>query len=157
MDTFKVAEAGELAGELHLDSIDRAVALLGDDNFGDVAHLFQSFFAALLPLEKFVVTFVLVLGRASALQIIFLAEDKHDHVGVLLDGARFTKVGQHGSFVLALLDGARKLRQRDHRNVQLLGQRLQSTGNFRDLLHTAIVARQAGAGYELQIVDDDQT
>ena len=37
--------------------------------------------------------------------------------------------------VLALLDRARQLRQRQHRHVQLLGDRLQALGDLGDLLH----------------------
>src|SRR3546814_3518159 len=81
-----VAETGEGALEMQHDAADRAMALLADDHLGqvlDAIHLF-------LPGN--------MLGRALggllAHLVVFLAEHEHDDVGVLLDGARFTQVGQ---------------------------------------------------------------
>ena len=87
--------------------------------------------------------------------IIVVAVDKHDNVGVLLDGAGFTQVGKHGLFIRALLGRTRKLRQAYHRDVQFLRHNLERAGNLRDLLRT-VVAPPAARLHELQIVDYDQ-
>ena len=103
---------------------------------------------------------VLELGRAfrrlGALNIILLAVHEHDDVGVLLDRARFAQVRELRPLVLAVLDRARELRQRDDRHVQLLGQRLEAGGDLRHLLHAAFVARLGRARQQLQVVDDEQ-
>jgi hypothetical protein len=57
-----------------------------------------------------------------------------DHVRILLDGSRFTKVRKHGILVSALLRTAVQLAHRDHRHLQLLRQKLELTGEFGDLL-----------------------
>ena len=54
------------------------------------------------------------------------------------------------------LDLARKLRQREDRNVQLLRQRLQIGGDLGDLLHAVLRGAPARAGDELQVVDDQE-
>ena len=54
-----------------------------------------------------------------------VAVDEHDDVGVLLDGARLAKVGELRSLVGARLRVAVELGERDHRDVQLLGQELE--------------------------------
>src|SRR3546814_5156115 len=58
--------------------------------------------------------------------IIFLAIDEEDDVGVLLDRAGFAKVGELRPLVLALLDRAAELGKRQHRYVQFLGERLEA-------------------------------
>ena len=55
--------------EIELNLADRTVAVLGDDQIGDVLHLWVVWF------------------------IVAWAVNKADDVGVLLDGARFTQVG----------------------------------------------------------------
>jgi len=60
--------------------------------------------------------------------IVFLAEDEHHDVGILLDRTGFSQIRQHRPLVLALLDGARELRQGQYRHVQFLGDRLQPAG-----------------------------
>ena len=42
----------------------------------------------------------------GALEIILLTEDEHDDIGILLDRARFTEVGELRPLVLAIFDGA---------------------------------------------------
>src|SRR5260370_29317737 len=74
----------------------------------------------------------------AAAQIVFLAEDEHDHVGVLLDRAGFAQVGELRALVVAVLDGTPQLPQRQHGNVELLGERLQSAGDLRALLHPSL-------------------
>src|SRR3546814_15329986 len=62
-----------------------------------------------------------------------LAENEQHDVGVLLDGAGFAQVRKLRALVLALLHLTRELRQRQHREVPLLGERLQAAGDLRDL------------------------
>src|SRR3546814_19744368 len=78
-----------------------------------------------------------------------------DLVGVLLDRARFTKVGKLRTFVLAAFDRTAELRQRHHRHMKFLRQRLQTTRNFRNFLH-AVVAALRRTLEQLEIVDDDE-
>ena len=89
--------------------------------------------------------------RLGALVVVLLAVDEHDDVGVLLDRAGFAQVGELRPLVLALLDRARELRQRQHRHVQLLGHRLQAAGDLRDLLHPVLAA--AGADRRASAAD----
>jgi hypothetical protein len=153
---LEVAEACEFALEQQMHLADGTMALLGDDHFGLVVGLF----AALHPSDMaFGVAFHGFVGAVlglGALQVVLLAIDEHDHVGVLLDGARFAQVGELRVLVLALLDGAAELGERQHRHVQLFGKCLQAAGDLGDLLD-AIVAAHAGAqAHELQVIDDDQ-
>ena len=55
----------------------------------------------------------------------------------------------------ARLHGPVELRDRHHRDAQLLGQRLQAARDLRDLLGAVLVAR-VGSRHELQIIDDEQ-
>ena len=105
-----------------------AVAVLGDDDLGDAG----------------LVVGVVVLGPV----------EQEDHVGVLLDGARLAEVGHPRAAVLAVLDGPVELREGDHRDVQLAGQRLEPAADLGDLL-LAAVARVLGVD-ELDVVDHDQ-
>ena len=57
------------------------------------------------PFEKFLGAF---LGLA-VFQIIFLAKDEQHNVGVLLDGARLTQIGQLRALVLARFNLSREL------------------------------------------------
>jgi len=69
-----------------------------------------------------------------AFEVVSFAVNKHDDVGVLFDRDRIhAKVGELRALVLALLDGARQLRQGDDRDRQFLGQRLREFGNLRRL------------------------
>ena len=75
-------------------------------------------------------------------------------VGVLLDRARFAKVGESRLVVLAVLGGAVHLRERDHRDLQFAGEELQPPADLGDLFlpRVAAVLRLD----ELQVVDHDQ-
>src|SRR5205807_3189304 len=94
-----------------------AVALLADDQLG-------------LAFEAFV-----GLGIDRAIVELLPIDETH-HVGVLLDGPGLAQVGELGAAVLAaaLLGGAGQLGQRDHRDVELFGQRLERAGDVGDLL-----------------------
>ena len=56
------------------------MALLADDEFGAAVELFH----LLLPLRH---GLEFVVARLLAFLVVLFAEDEHDHVGVLLDGA----------------------------------------------------------------------
>ena len=110
------------------------MAVLGDDALGDVA-----FFRVLV--------------------VIIVAVQEHDDIRVLLDSARFTKVGEHGALVLALFVRTRELGEAQHGDLQLLCHDLEHTGNIADHLLAALaaVALRAGGRHQLQVVDDYQT
>ena len=83
-----------------------------------------------------------------------VAIDERDHVGVLFDRARLAQIGEQRAAVGAGLDLAVELRERDHRDAEFLGQRLERARDLGDLLF-ARFARPRRA-HQLQIVDDDQ-
>src|SRR5512137_1220963 len=125
----EVLEAGVLAEEGQVHFARGAVALLGDDDVGDT------------------------LARRVGF-VHFLAVDHHDQVSVLLNRSRFTQVRHHRLLVLALLDAAVELRERDHRHAQFLRQRLDRARDLGDLGRAVfLVARHL---HQLQVVDDDQ-
>ena len=80
--------------------------------------------------------------------------DEHDHVGVLLDGARLAQVRELRLFVRARLWRAIELRDRDDRHGELARQLLHGARDVADLL--LAVVRAAVAGHELEVVDDDE-
>ena len=82
-----------------MDGAGRAVALLCDDDLG-------------FALQVFVLAVV-----------VFFAVDEADDVGVLLDGAGFAEVGEHGALVAgALFVGTRELGGGDDGDFELLGE-----------------------------------
>src|SRR5688500_9926792 len=128
---YGVLETRELAEEGEIDLADRAVTLLRDDELGEA-----------LSFRRRVVDLV--------------AGDEEDDVGVLLDGARLAKVGHHRPLVLPCVDAAVELRQRDHRDFELLGKALERARDLRDLGRPVLLAAVAGAGHELKVIDDDE-
>src|SRR5262249_60214912 len=88
--------------------------------------------------------------------IIFLAEDEQYHVGILLDGAGFAQIRKLRALVLALLDLAGKLGKRQNWDVQLLGKRLQASGDLGDLLHAPLGGAAGRPGEEPEIIDAEQ-
>src|SRR5207247_1767450 len=125
-----VLEARVLLQEGQLDLADGAVALLGDVHLGD---------ALLLG----------VLGVA-----VLVAVEYADDVRVLLDCAGFAKVREPRHGRRAALDLAVQLRERHHREVQLLGERLQGARYLRDLLLAVVPA--LARPHELDVVDDHE-
>ena len=123
------------------------MALLADDDLGlamQVAH----------PLGPFRHLVELVVRGFFPLDVIFLAEDKHHDVGVLLDRARFPKVAQLGPLVVAAFDLTAQLRQGDNRDIQFLGDGFQTLGDLRNLVDPAVLR---GRGAEkLQVVDKER-
>src|SRR5690606_34034031 len=90
----QVCKSRELGLESELDRAGWPVTLLGDNDVGSATH----FFKVLLPFFIFRVKLV---ARLEILDVIFLAEHEQNHVGVLFDGARFTKVGKLRALVVA--------------------------------------------------------
>ena len=73
-------------------------------------------------------------GRGDVLQREVRVVDEQDHqVGVLLQRTGLAEVGQHRPLVGALLRTAVELRERHHRDFELLGQQLELAGELRDL------------------------
>src|SRR5258705_3811267 len=81
------------------------------------------------------------------------AVDEHNHVGVLLDGARFAEVGELGATLFAF-GGAGELAEDEDGNLKLLGEALEATGDAGDFFLAG--AEAAARGDELKIVDDDE-
>jgi len=128
----RVLEPCVLRQEHDLDGADGPVALLADDHLGDVGLVGRD----------------VVLVHGSAVQ-------EEDDVGVLLERSALAKVRELGAEVAlrARLHRARELGERDHRHVQLLGERLERAGDLGDLLLAIVDAR--AAAHELQVVDDE--
>ena len=126
-------EGGVLGQPLELHGAGLAVAVLGDDALGQVVVL-------------------------VAVVVVVVPVEEHDDVGVLLDGARLTQVGEHGPLVGAALRAAGELGQAHHRHVQLLGHDLQGAGDVGDDLLAVVAAAggPAGGGHELEVVYDHQ-
>src|SRR3546814_89298 len=90
----EVAEPRGVAVEGELPRADRAVALLGDDHLGFAIGALAAFLPALQALVELVVVLAVALGRLGALNVILVAVDEHDDVGVLLDRAGLAQVGE---------------------------------------------------------------
>src|SRR5438105_8631963 len=132
-----VVEARVFLLEVQLHGAGRAVALFADD------YLRKSLDALVrLGIERAVVK--------------LLSIDETDDVGVLLDRPRLPEVGELRPAVLPtpLLGCARELRDRDDGHVELLGERLEGTGDVRDLLLSVLDI--AGPLHQLQVVHDHQ-
>ena len=106
--------------------------MLGDDEIGDILHF---------GIVRLVVTW---------------AVNKRHDVGVLLDGTRFTEVGEHRNRRRARFDRTRELTQGNQRHVEFACDELESAGDFRDFLDAVTIMISCGL-HELQVVDDDQS
>src|SRR6516162_2897550 len=144
----EIIEAGDRRVELDVDGAGWAVALLADDDLGLAVHAGHFH----LPLR------ILVGARPRLLvaQVIFLAEHKEHDVGVLLDRARLAQVGELRPFVIAVLDLARELRERQDRHVELLGERLEARGDLGHFLHTALHGAPGRALQQLDVIDHEE-
>ena len=111
---------------------------------------------ALDPLVELVDRLVLTLLRLGALVIVLLAVDEHDDVGVLLDRAGFAQVGELRPLVLALLDGARELRERQDRHVSSLAIAFRPRVISESSCTRFSLRLRADRADQLQIVDDDE-
>ena len=128
-------EAGELAQEGEGDFAGGAVTLLGDDQFG------------LAPLLGFLFIILGIVGGA--------VEESHD-IGILLDGAGLTEIGDARLPVSTVFGFTVKLGENDDRYFKFLGERLDSTGDLGDLDLPVFLAALGGGLQKLQIVDDDK-
>ncbi len=132
------------------------MALLRDDELGLVMgllHVLLPLLQRLLVLLRIVEVHVL---RLALLQVVLVAVDEHDRVGVLLDRAGFAKIRKLRPLILPVLDLAGELGERDDGNGQFLRDRLQALGDLADLLHTVLRPRAGGGPHQLQVVDDDK-
>ena len=126
-----VGKTGRIVEECEVEFADGAVALLGNNDLG-------------AALEVGVV-----------LLVDLFAEDKHNNVGVLLDGAGFAEVGELGAMVAAAAFGsAAELGQSDNGHAQFFGDGFESAGDGRNFL-SAILEALAAAGHQLQIIDNE--
>src|SRR3954470_181561 len=144
----QIREARHVSVEVQLHGPGRSVSLLADDEFGlavNLLHLGQPFEMLFRARARFLV-----------LQVVLLAEDKQHDVCVLLDRSRLAQVGKLRALVVAALDLPRELRQRQDRNVKLLGQGLEAGGDLGPLLHAAFLGAAARSGEKLDVVDDQQ-
>src|SRR5712692_10431269 len=124
-----VLEGRVLGDESQVDQPRRAVSLLADNDLGQV----------------------LVLRRLHPVPV--GPEQKEDDVGVLLERPRLAQVGELRFLVLPAFHRARELRERHHRQVELLGQGLERARDLGDLL---LAVLRVPASHELEVVDDDQ-
>ena len=112
-------EVGELRvplQERELLGADRAVAVLREDHLGEAPIL-------------------------RVLVVVLVAVEEHHEVGVLLDRAA-TREGRRGAAACrAALDGARELRQRDDRHLEVAGEHLERARDLRHLLHAVLGVR----------------
>src|SRR5437763_68552 len=93
------------------------VALLGDDQFG-------------LALK------IRIIGLID-----FFTKDEAHHIGVLLNSARFAQIGKLRTVIPgAVFRSAAQLRESNQGTAHLLRQRLQATGDSRDLLGAVFIA-----------------
>src|SRR6516165_1207877 len=119
----KVFELCRLRVKAKLDCSNRSMPLLRYNDLAYAVNFAKLLLPVLITFVEFLIRFVGTADRLTRL-IVFLAEDEHDDVGVLLDRARFAQVSEHGPLILTLLDRARQLGECKHRNTKFLGQRL---------------------------------
>ena len=86
--------------------------------------------------------------------VVVVAVDEEDEVGVLLEAAGLAEIREDRPLVVALLDGARQLREREDRHLEVAREHLELARDRRDLLD-AVLDRRAGR-HQLEVVDDDQ-
>src|SRR5262245_22118271 len=82
---FEIVELGVGAVEHQLDGTDRSVALLADDDLGDVVNVGTVLLPFGIAVVEALIAFVGAFLRLSALVVVLLAIDEHHHVGILLD------------------------------------------------------------------------
>jgi hypothetical protein len=153
----EIRKPGQLRIERQLLDADRPHPLFGNDHFGDSGHVPQAVLPAGMPFQERLVPLFPLLPRLITAEVIFLPVHEADDVGVLLDRARITQVRQLRAFVLALFDVAGELRERQHGDVEVLGDGFEAAGDFRDLDGAVLPGLQGvGAAQELEIVDDQE-
>ncbi|CRI63137.1 hypothetical protein THIOKS11170027 [Thiocapsa sp. KS1] len=125
-----VLELGVFAEKGQAGGSDGPVALLGDDDLGDTLVL-------------------------RVLVIDLVAIDEDDEVCILFDCARLAQIRHHGPLVRPLLETAIELRERDDRDVELLGECLERAGDRGDFGRPILA--DTGGLHELDVVEHDQT
>ena len=107
--------------KVQLDGASWAIALFADDDFGHV-------------------------GLFAIFIVVIIAVNEHDDVRILLDGAGFAEIGQHGALVLALFIGTAQLAETQDGDLQLLGHDLQHTADIGHRLLAVFAAVALAAG-----------
>src|SRR5213082_391129 len=79
----EIVELCRLGLEMQLHGADRAVALLGDDNISEAIGRLTALFPALVAVVEFFRGLLRAMRRLGPRQVILLAENEHDDVGVL--------------------------------------------------------------------------
>ena len=105
------ADAGFIEEEL--DGSGSATAVLGDNKVGDI------------------------LAVGIWIIVIFAVEEHYD-IGILLDGARFTEIGEHRDLWTAGFDSTGELRERNDWYIKFASDKLQATGNLGDFLDAVV-------------------
>ena len=122
------------------------MAVLGDEQLGDLALAGRAFDRIG---DHFVFVFV-VLVHVGAV-------DEDDDIGVLLDGAAFAQVAEHGDGRFAALDGAGELGDGEDGHVKFAGDFFEGAGDDAEFGDAVGFDGGAGPGVdELDVVDDDQ-
>ncbi len=83
--------------------------------------------------------------------------DKHDHIGVLLNSTRVTKVRKNRTVIVTSFRFTGQLSQRDDRHFEFFCHKLQGSGNIRDFLLTGGILTFDRRIHELEIVDTDKS
>ena len=79
------------------------------------------------------------LTHALTIRVIhILTMQQNHHIRILLNRTRLTQIRNHRTLISTLLRTTVQLRQRNHRNIQLLSQQLQATRELRNLLLTRL-------------------
>ena len=86
--------------------------------------------------------------------VVVVAVNEHDEVRILFNSAGFAQVAHHRSFVGALFQRTIELRECNHRHVEFLGQRFETTRNFRNFGGAIFLV--AGHLHQLQVVNDNE-
>ncbi len=60
-------------------------------------------------------------------EVVLVAVDEEDEVGILLEAARLAEIGEDRPLVVSLLDRTRELREREDRDVEVACKDLQAT------------------------------
>src|SRR5258708_28663778 len=102
-----IVELGDLALEAQLDRSNRAMALLGDDDFGEPGDALDILRPAVAAVVELVVGLVRPAHRLGTADIVFLAEDEHVDFGVLFCRARFAGGAPHCTLAPPVFDRSR--------------------------------------------------
>ena len=87
--------------------------------------------------------------------VIGVPVEEQYNIRILLNGAGFTQVGEHGTVILPAVRPSGELGQSDHRYIEFLCHDLEPSGDLRDLQHT-VVARAPSGGHQLEVVNHHQ-